>query len=412
MKILMINKFLYPNGGSETYIFELAKQLERMGHEVQFFGMEHPSRIVGNCAESYTSNMDFHGGRIKKILYPFKIIYSREARKKLRPVLHLFEPDVIHLNNFNFQLTPSVIYEAEKYSKEKNKHIPIIYTAHDYQWVCPNHMMKIPKDGSLCRRCLRGGFMQCSKYKCIHDSRLRSMIGSAEALLYKSLNTYGRVEKIVCPSHFMKKMLSSNPALKDKTVVLHNFINNIPESQILKESGKGGYVLYMGRYEREKGIETLLKVCRELKHIPFVFAGKGSLEKEVDKVSNIQNKGFLSGSELEGVISNARFTVFPSEWYENCPFSVMESQMYGTPVLATALGGTPELISENITGELFEAGNTEELKDKILKLWMDSGLCKKYSMNCRKNNFDTVEEYCEKLIRLYANDRQQERLKQ
>lgn len=41
MKVLMINKFLYPNGGSETYMFELGKQLERMGHEVQYFGMEH-----------------------------------------------------------------------------------------------------------------------------------------------------------------------------------------------------------------------------------------------------------------------------------------------------------------------------------------------------------------------------------
>lgn len=69
MKILIVNKFLYPNGGSETYIFQLGEQLAQMGHEVQYFGMEHEGRIVGNAAESYTSDMDFHSGKIKKALY-------------------------------------------------------------------------------------------------------------------------------------------------------------------------------------------------------------------------------------------------------------------------------------------------------------------------------------------------------
>ena len=76
MKILIVNKFLFPNGGSETYIFEIGKQLQKMGHEVQYFGMEHEGRIVGNHVESYTSDMDFHEKGLQKLLYPFKIIYS------------------------------------------------------------------------------------------------------------------------------------------------------------------------------------------------------------------------------------------------------------------------------------------------------------------------------------------------
>ena len=102
MKILIVNKFLYPNGGSETYIFEIGKQLQKMGHEVQYFGMEHEGRVVGNRAESYTSNMDFHTGKLAKLLYPFKIIYSKEARQKIRVVLDDFKPDVVHLNNFTY----------------------------------------------------------------------------------------------------------------------------------------------------------------------------------------------------------------------------------------------------------------------------------------------------------------------
>ena len=112
MRVLIINKFLHRNGGSETYIFKLGEALEQHGHEVQYFGMEHEGRCVGNRVNAYTSDMDFHGGsKLSKLTYPIKTIYSSEARKKLRLVLDDFQPDVCHLNNFNYQLTPSMIME-------------------------------------------------------------------------------------------------------------------------------------------------------------------------------------------------------------------------------------------------------------------------------------------------------------
>ena len=118
MKILMINKFLYPNGGSETYMFKLGDYFEKTGNEVQYFGMEHEGRCVGNRANAYTSDMDFHNGsKLSKITYPIKTIYSREARVKIRKVLDDFVPDVCHINNFNYQLTPSIILEIVKWRK-------------------------------------------------------------------------------------------------------------------------------------------------------------------------------------------------------------------------------------------------------------------------------------------------------
>ena len=87
MRVLIINKFLYPNGGSETYIFKLGEALEQHGHEVQYFGMEHEGRCVGNRVNAYTSDMDFHGGsKLSKLTYPIKTIYSKEARVQLRKV--------------------------------------------------------------------------------------------------------------------------------------------------------------------------------------------------------------------------------------------------------------------------------------------------------------------------------------
>ena len=85
--------------------------------------MKDERNIVGNKADAYTSNMDFHTGKLAKLIYPFKIIYSVEARKEIRKVLKDFEPNVIHLNNFNFQITPSVIFEIKKYEKKSGKKV-------------------------------------------------------------------------------------------------------------------------------------------------------------------------------------------------------------------------------------------------------------------------------------------------
>ncbi|MCR5837309.1 MAG: glycosyltransferase family 4 protein [Lachnospiraceae bacterium] len=399
MKVLMVNKFLYPNGGSETYIFKLGEYLINMGHEVQYFGMEHDGRCVGNNVDAYTSDMDFHGGNpLSKITYPIKTIYSKEARIKLRKVLDDFKPDVMHLNNFNYQLTPSVILEAKKWSKKNNHKLKIVFTAHDYQLVCPNHMMNNPNTGENCEKCAKGKFSNCVKGKCIHGSTAKSVIGMAEAVYWNKINkVYKNIDKMVCCSEFMKKKMDINPVFADKTIAMHNFIDRVEDKNVDKED----YVVYFGRYSKEKGIQTLLEVCKKMPEVRFVFAGSGPLEDEVNKLSNIENRGFLSGEELEMTIRKARFSIYPSEWYENCPFSVMESQMYGTPVLGADIGGIPELIENGKTGELFESGNEESLSEKVRKLWNDRKLTEQLGVNCRQAKFETIKEYYEKIMSVY-----------
>ena len=383
MKILMINKFLHPNGGSETYIFKLGDCLQSLGHEVQYFGMEHEGRVVGNRVDAYTSNMDFHGGsKLSKLTYPLKTIYSSEARKKIRLVLDDFQPDVCHLNNFNYQLTPSVILEIRKWERESGRKCRILYTAHDYQLVCPNHMCRSPITQRNCEKCLGGHFGNCVKGRCIHGSLAKSAIGAMEAIFWNLLGVYRQIDTVICCSHFMKKMLDTNPVLAEKTVVMHNFVDPAEPMQVEKKD----YVLYFGRYSQEKGIETLIRAARELPQVQFVFAGSGPLEDQLAGIPNVKNVGFQSGEALQKLIREARFTVYPSEWYENCPFSVMESLSLGTPVLGADIGGIPELIRAGQTGELFESGNVNELKDVL----MDMIEAPAYSL---KTNFASVQDY-------------------
>lgn len=398
MKILMVNKFLHPNGGSETYIFKLGDFLRTQGHEVQYFGMEHERRIVSNRVNAYTGNMDFHGGsRLAKLTYPVKTIYSAEARRKIRLVLDDFQPDVCHLNNFNYQLTPSIILEIRKWSRQTGHPCKIVYTAHDYQLVCPNHMCSNPNTHENCEKCLSGRFINCTKGRCIHGSLAKSVIATMEATFWKWMGVYRQIDTIICCSRFMKTKLDTNPVLAKKTVTIHNFVEPVEP----KACEKKDYVLYFGRYSQEKGIATLAQAAKELPDIPFVFAGSGPLETVLETVPNIRNVGFQAGAALETLIREARFTVYPSEWYENCPFSVMESQMYGTPVLGADIGGIPELIRTGKTGELFASGNGEDLKQKIQTLWMDRDRLGAYSKHCETLCFDTIQTYTKKLMEFY-----------
>lgn len=393
MKILMVNKFLHPNGGSETYIFKLGEQLKSLGHEVQYFGMDHDERIVGNNAEQYTSNMDFHtSSPIKKLSYSLKIIYSAEAKKKLELVLNDFKPDIIHINNFNFQLTPSIIYASNEYKKKADKKVKIVFTAHDYQLVCPNHMMH-NDDMSICEECITNGYKSCIKHSCIHSSKARSVFGAIEAKLYSTLNTYKYFDSIICCSEFLKSRLDTNPMLKGKTVAIHNFVEKVEKKSVEKDD----YVLYFGRFSKEKGIETIISA----KDIPFICAGDGEYSDALNSCEHTKNVGFKTGEELEMLIRKAKCSVYPSIWYEGCPFSIMESIMYGTPVVASRLGGMSELIKDGETGFLFEAGDTDDFSQKINAILNDNELANKMSENCLENTFDTIEDYTQKLIEIY-----------
>lgn len=164
---------------------------------------------------------------------------------------------------------------------------------------------------------------------------------------------------------------------------------------------KKDYILYFGRFSKEKGIGTLIDVCKPLPNIQFIFAGTGSLENSIDNIPNIKNVGFQKGTDLENLIREAKLSIYPSEWYENCPFSVMESQMYGTPVLGANIGDIPELIEVGKTGELFESGSPKELKQKIENLWNSPNKLAEYSDNCKNISFYNISQYYNKLIKIY-----------
>lgn len=397
MKVLLVNKFLYPKGGSETYIFKLGKTLSDNGHTVEYFGLQNEMNIVGNSAETYVTNIDFSSGIKNNLGAPFRVIYSAESRKKIRKVLESFQPDIVHLNNIQFHLTPSIVLEIEKFRKEHKKNVKIIYTAHDFQLICPSHGL-FDSDYNVCEKCLSGNYINCIKTKCMKKSTLKSLLATADAYLWKFSKAYSYIDKIICPSIFLKSKLDRQNRFADKTVMIHNFIEPYQISSDIKED----YVLEFGHLSKDKGTYTLLEAAKKMPGVRFVFAGFGEAVEKISDIPNAEFVGFKSGDELKKLISEAAVSVCPSEIYENCPFSVIESQIYGTPVIGSRMGGIPELIKEEKTGLLFEAGNADDLMKKLSFLIKNPDYLRSLTENCKSIDFETPESYYKKLIQIYG----------
>lgn len=398
MKVLLVNKFLFPKGGAETYVFDVGKMLEEHGHKVQYFGLENKKNIVGNRVNSYVTDMDFSKGVRANLNAPLRIIYSVEARKKIRKVLEDFNPDVVHLNNIQYHLTPSIILEINQWRNKNKKKCRIIYTAHDYQLVCPSHGL-FDKNIVPCEKCLDGHYIHCFNTKCLKNSRAKSLLGTIDGYFWKYNQAYSYVDTYICCSYFLKNKLDTQKRFRGKTIGLHNFKNEMPS---LENIQKKGYVLEFGHLSKDKGTDTLLEVAKRMPETEFVFIGYGPSVDKMKDIPNAKYLGFKTGEELYRIIAEAAVSVCPSEMYENCPYSVIESILLGTPVIGSKMGGIPELIDQDKTGNIFEAGNVNQLEETIKHILFSMNRLQTYTKNCNNAHFETKDSYYRKLMKIYS----------
>jgi len=396
MKILMVNKFLYPRGGSESYMLYLGNHLAKTGHEVEYFGMYDENNTVGNTIGKYTQNMDFHSKGLGRFLYPFKIIYSLEAKRKILQVIDSFKPDIVHMNNINFQLTPSIIYAIKK------RKIPLVQTVHDYQMICPNHLLYNFIKNLPCEKCVKGAHINCIKNKCIHGSLVKSILGVIEAKLYSFLKTYKKVDLFVCPSNFLEnKLLSANGFYRGKTLTIHNFINK--SEFTTDQNSSDDYIAFVGRLSKEKGIEYIAKAARLLPQYTFLVAGSGPDEHILENIENVKLVGFLTGDKLTGFMANAKVLLLPSVCYENCPLSILEAHSMGVPVVTMNSGGMAELVKDGVNGTLVREPSPEAIAEKLKETLENKDYYNSLKENCckQKDNILDVRTYCDILVREY-----------
>ena len=400
MKVLLVNKFHWLKGGSEKYYFELAELLKEHGHEVAFFSMKDEKNIVTGEKEYFVDKIDLNTGSKLKA---FDVIYSRANYKKMKKVLEEFKPDIVHINNFQRQLSASIIKAIKK------KNIPIVFTAHDVQAVCPAITM-MDNNKCICEKCKGGKYLNCIKKKCNKGSTLKSIIGAIEGYYYRAKKIYTKkINYIITPSNFYKTKFVEDGIPDYKIQALHNFVDL---KQYDLEVTDEGYALYFGRLSKEKGILNLVNAFVKLEKGTLYIAGEGPEKENIEKIineNNLQERvkllGFLNSDEMKETIRKCRFVVVPSIWYENCPYSVMETLAIGKPVIGANIGGIPELIQEAKTGLVYKFDDIDDLANKMKIFFEDSELAEQFGKNAKDEAKELYgkEKYYQRILDIYDN---------
>lgn len=398
MKILLVNKFHYLKGGSEKYYFELANLLKEKGHEIAFFSMSNDKNIKTGEKEYFVEEIDLNTGSKLKAL---DVIYSKENKKKMTQALEDFKPDIVHINNFQRQLSESIIEAINE------KNIPIVFTAHDVQAVCPAILM-IDNNKEVCELCKNGKYINCIKKGCVKNSKLKSILGAVEAKYYRIKKVYNKkISYIITPSEFYKQKLVDDGIKENKIEAIHNFID---VSQYNLKTEDGGYALYVGRLSKEKGILNLIEAFSSLQNKKLYIAGDGPEKEKIEKIikdrhleEHIKLLGYLNQDQVKEYIRKSRFVVVPSIWYENCPYSVLETLAIGKPVIGANIAGIPELVQDKVNGLTYQYDDIRELEEKMKLLFENKELADEYGRNAKniaKKEY-SKNEYYNKIIKIY-----------
>ena len=392
MKILLANKFYYRRGGDCIYMLNLEKLLKAHGHEVAVFAMDYPKNLDTPWKKYFPKNMS----KLMAFTRPFG---SHEVKSTFKKLLDDFKPDVVHLNNVHTQLSPVMAELAHQ------RGIKVVWTLHDYKLLCPRYDC-LKNGNTICETCFNGDKKACLDNKCMKGSKLASFIGFKEAIVWNRERLEASTDVFICPSQFMADKMVQGGFSKSKMQTLCNFID-VEKCKFSSTDGtdytddvellpkKENYYCFIGRLSHEKGAKTLIEAANQLPY-KLVIIGGGPLMDELKSVAhtNIEFVGFKQWDDIKQLVGKARFSVIPSEWYENNPLSVIEAQCLGTPVLGANIGGIPEL-----TDYTFSSGNIADLKTKIEKMW-NSEFDYQQIASDAQHRYD-AETYYDKLINIY-----------
>ncbi len=366
MKVLLVNKFYYPFGGTERYLQNLTMLLEKKGHTVIPFSTQNPQNWPTPYARYFAEGMDISASRRRNLRIDvrnaLKMLYSFEAERKITRLAADVRPEIAHARNVYHQLSPSVLWGL------KAAGVPIVLTIADYKLICPSYALYW--NGAPCEACKGMHFHHAALRKCMRGSRIDSILLALESTLHqKILRSYQRtVATFISPSRFLREKLIEFGWPSDRLVHVPHFYDPsgaVPEYESEKE------ILYFGRIDHRKGLATLIRAVAGMGDAKVILAGDGpevsALESLVEKerISNVTFVGFKHRKDLQNLIRRARCCVMPSESYETFGNTILEAYAYGKPVVASRIGAFPELVREGDTGYLFDPGNADQLREKL-----------------------------------------------
>lgn len=391
MKICFISNLYPPNvlGGAEIIVEKMALSIQDYGHKSiiittspdedrHTIQRDNTTIYQLNTTKLYPTYKQTEAQGIKKPLWHVLDLWNSSTLNAIKEILIDEKVDIIHINNYK-----GLSLSCFKAGKDLN--IPVIYESHDFSLICPRANL-INGKNTLCES---RNFI-CNEY--VKQQR-------------RLLND--NVDVLISPSQFMIDKFHENDFFN------HTYCVKIPlgveyESRKTIKTYDSFDITYIGSLGKHKGVDTLIKAFKEIEgdNLKLHIIGKGYDEEEFKGLSEDDERivfhGFVDNRDIMDYYQMTNILVIPSICYDNSPLVIYESFSTGTPVIGSDIGGIPELVKDGYNGLLFEAGNTESLKEKLVKVINDKELLKTFEENSYESlPKNSMDEMVNKIIEEY-----------
>ncbi len=371
LRVLHVSNLFPPYfiGGAEIIAQRHARALASRNHEIRVFAGRLDPR-----APRYAAVRERQGPiKITRVALRLEDLSAEERNHDRPEIAQLFgemldewRPDVVHVHNL-------AGLGVEIIERSRNEGIPVVMTLHDYWAICPKNTMT-RNDGSLCAR--NGPDCSSCLPRIGSDLPIHPQRRNAEVL-----EALSRVSRFTAPSHYLAGRYRES-GLRDREIEVLSYGVDSERLHRHRRRRRGpcrlGYNGYVGDH---KGISVLLEAMTHVYGARLTLRGPC---EEPDRVRRrIADLGLAESVELAAPLSNDKIprvlarqdvAVLPSVWPDNHPVSILEAMATGLPVVATHIGGIPEMVRDGETGFLVEPRDAVAMADRIQRLVDDPDL--------------------------------------
>lgn len=330
MRILQIVNIGYEAGGAEKSVRLIAEGLGGRGHDIRVLATDLLSQGQQVFADDLVPAIAGHPVR----RFAGKLWYRR-AYRQVREVVRAFRPDCVHLHTIG-EFSPAVLAATSGTPRVLTVHGPEDWTRELLRWNLPSAVT-----GRLSTTdAARYAYLRCVQ-RPAYLPRLR------------------RVDRVLAPSAFFADAVRADVGRRMPVHVLPNGIEAKAAARPLEALD---HVVFVGRLERVKGVEVLLDAFARLGRGRLTVAGDGPDRARLEALAGpgASFTGWLDPAAVSDLLAASSVVALPSLWPENFPTVALEALQMGRALVASRVGGLPELVGDD-NGVLVPAGDPAAL---------------------------------------------------
>lgn len=366
-RVLVASKFWYTRGGLERVMFTEIEQLESRGVELAHFSTRHPDNVASPWESYFAPYLELgSGGELSaadSAKAAARMFRNGPAARCFERLLGDFKPDIVHIHGIHRQLSPSILLVAKRLG------VPVVQTLHDAHHVCPaDVLLRGGREACEPRSCGVYDYTPAIRYRCVRGSLAASALSATETAFQRVTHAYERtVTRFVTPSAFLGGVMMDGGWTSVPIEVVPNGVI-VPMDVVRADEG---FFLVAGRLSAEKRVDIALEAARSA-GARVVVAGEGPESAELrERYPEAEFVGYVDAARIADLLGRCRAAVMTSIWPENAPMSVIEAMAAGVPVIASRIGGIPELVVDGVTGVLTPVGDVAAVAEAMGALASD-----------------------------------------